>query len=380
MYVTNPITSSNMPYFKVQIGSSSNEGIFVNAVKDSGATVSCLAEQLWNFIPGKDKIPITPTTGDVSVASSAPLPILFIADITITFFGKDGSTLAITHPMHVVHGLHSELYIGEDILGGPNKLFETPDTMVLSTDPSIRSTIDIPSNPQFLQVEIFKANDWRAVPFNKSVNGIQIVRDTLVEPSESVIPLDRAVRTIQKPTQKGLSQSSRPSIGMQTPGLRLFQTEKYYPKSTYGQTDEHLYEPVHTEKYFPKSSQRKMEDHLYPELRPIPARKTLSPVLLIGVQQLPINQKTVDADSRVVGLESQGLESLNSCFSPALTPGMRESARTSQFLVNSISVSSREQRDQIGGELDEENNQSCRNPFGKFTTAQNLQILDEKKP
>ena len=143
-----------MPYLEVKIGHKEHEGILVKGLKDSGCNRSCIEEKVWLLIPDRHLIPTTKFEGFVTVANGANAPILLLAHITVTFYSKNGKTLALLLPFYVVRGLAHELYIGNDILTGSHKIAETSDALLLSSDPAKWSSFTLPKDDSLFEIEI----------------------------------------------------------------------------------------------------------------------------------------------------------------------------------------------------------------------------------
>ena len=90
----------------------------------------------------------------MTVANNETLPILFRAKPTLTFYRPDGEVFSFQHEFNVIEGVDHEVYIGNDILAGQYKRYETANMIVLSKSPSDLPEIDIQQNKNLFAIPI----------------------------------------------------------------------------------------------------------------------------------------------------------------------------------------------------------------------------------
>ena len=159
VYIGNIVHNDDLPYILLQIGHKEGSGLEVKAIKDSGATRSCMDKRFWDHIPNNNRITTIPITGSVTVADAKPLPLLFVAYPTVTFFDNQGRHFGVTQKTYIAQGLQYEFYLGNDFLAGEHKTLETPTTMLLSSQPEITSKVVLPTESHFFHIPIHNATN-----------------------------------------------------------------------------------------------------------------------------------------------------------------------------------------------------------------------------
>jgi hypothetical protein len=93
----------------------------------------------WQLLPKEDKENLTELKGHQLITADgatggANVKVLYSTNLFVSLASKDGRTMQFKHKFFIVEGIHEYCFIGEDLLGSSRKLYETPDTVTLTTN------------------------------------------------------------------------------------------------------------------------------------------------------------------------------------------------------------------------------------------------------
>ena len=118
-YISNTFSGKNLPCLEVQVGPDCNSTIKIATCLDSGCSITTISEALFNHLPHKENICITPTQREIQAANEEPLLIIGMADIVYTFTSDNNKTMSITIPTAIVRGkLNIDSFLGFDLMQG----------------------------------------------------------------------------------------------------------------------------------------------------------------------------------------------------------------------------------------------------------------------